>query len=93
VAEVLASHPSVLDAAVFALPHPRLGSTVTALLQLRPGTRIDAVLDHARGQLAGYKQPTIAIGVPAVPRTSAGKVDLTLTAARALAAAHCGADA
>ena len=90
-AEVLASHPGVLDAAVFALPHPRLGSTVAALLQLRPGTRIDAVLDHARGQLAGYKQPTIAIGVPAIPRTSAGKLDLA--AARALAAAHRGADA
>lgn len=82
VTEVLTSHPAVVDAAVFGLPCPRFGSTVAALLHLRPDACLDTVLAHARAGLASFKIPTVVLNVPVIPRTAAGKVDLA--AARAL---------
>ena len=88
VADVLRRHPGVRDALVVGLPHPRLGQTVTALVQLRPGTATFAVLAHAKTHLAGYKVPTTVIGVRSIPRTPAGKPDLD--AARSLALQQIG---
>ena len=83
VTDVLLKHPDVLDALVIGMPHPRLGSTVTAVVQLRPGTTTDDVLAFVRTYLASYKVPTAVVDVPAVPRTGAGKPDFV--AARSLA--------
>jgi 3-oxocholest-4-en-26-oate---CoA ligase len=86
VADILRRHPGVRDALVVGLPHQRLGQTVTALVQLRPGTTTFAVLAHAKTHLAGYKVPATVIGVRSIPRTLAGKPDLD--AARSLATQH-----
>jgi acyl-CoA synthetase (AMP-forming)/AMP-acid ligase II len=85
VVDVLTSHPGVLDACVFGVPHPRLGNTVAAIVALRPGARLPEVLAHASDRLAKFKAPTVAVQAP-VPRTPAGKVDLA--AAHALIAGH-----
>ncbi len=50
-----------------------------------PGAELHPVLAPARGQLAAFKMPAVAAAVPQIPRTAAGKLDLTR--ARALAAA------
>ncbi len=86
VADTLRQHPGVRDALVLGVPHPRFGQTVTALVQLSPGTTTDVVREHARAHLAGFKVPTVVIGVPAIPRTGAGKPDLAT--AHAVAAQH-----
>ncbi|WP_199515937.1 AMP-binding protein [Nucisporomicrobium flavum] len=77
VTDALLRYPGVRDAAVLGVPHPRLGCTVTALVQLRPGTTVSDVAAHARHELAGFKVPAIVLAVPEIPRTPAGKPDLT----------------
>jgi acyl-CoA synthetase (AMP-forming)/AMP-acid ligase II len=72
----LRQHPSVLDCAVFGLPHPQWGEAVTAAVELRPGQAAtqEALVAFARTLLAGYKVPRrIEIGV-VLPRTASGKV-------------------
>ncbi|HEV7685577.1 MAG TPA: AMP-binding protein, partial [Acidimicrobiia bacterium] len=59
---VLVSHPAVLDAAVFGIPHDEFGEEVKAVVQPAPGyepsERLGAdVLAYAREHLAGYKMP------------------------------------
>src|SRR5262245_8899732 len=43
-------HPAVYEAAVFGLPHPRLGEEVAACIHLKPGAQltIDALQQHVR---------------------------------------------
>ncbi|MGY3363760.1 acyl-CoA synthetase (AMP-forming)/AMP-acid ligase II [Bradyrhizobium sp. GM2.4] len=41
VEEVLLSHPAVLEAGVFAVPHPKLGENVAAIVVLRPNSEGD----------------------------------------------------
>ncbi|MET7709026.1 AMP-binding protein [Micromonospora sp. NPDC005413] len=91
ITDTLRRHPGVRDALVLGVPHPRLGQTVTALVQLSPGTTTENVREYARAHLAGFKAPTIVVGVPAIPRTGAGKPDLTT--AHTLAAQHTGGTA
>ncbi|WP_045740322.1 AMP-binding protein [Actinoplanes rectilineatus] len=86
VTDALLRHPGVRDAVVLGVPHPRLGSAVTALVQLRPGITVSDVAAHARHELAGFKVPAIVLAVPEIPRTTAGKPDLT--AARSAVPAH-----
>jgi 3-oxocholest-4-en-26-oate---CoA ligase len=77
VEEVLRRHPAVLDAIVVGVPDPRWGEAVTALVQVREGTDLDAeaLRAHCRGALAGYKVPKHLLLVPVVPRSPAGKAD------------------
>lgn len=89
VADVLRHHPGVRDALVVAVPDPRLGHAVAALVELHPGTTPPQVQAHARQRLAGYKVPTTVVAVAALPRTAAGKPDLAT--ARVLAEQHTGA--
>ncbi|MCW2614796.1 MAG: hypothetical protein JWN08_1790 [Frankiales bacterium] len=76
VENALASHPAVQEVAVIAVPHPRWGETVKAVVALRPGTTAteDELVEHARGRLARYKCPTSIDVVEALPRNASGKV-------------------
>jgi malonyl-CoA/methylmalonyl-CoA synthetase len=76
---VLEEHPSVAEAAVAGLPHPHWGEQVTAWVTLRPGHDFDeaALIAHARTALAGYKTPKRIYLLPALPRTSLGKLQRT----------------
>jgi fatty-acyl-CoA synthase len=77
VADALLRHPGVRDAVVFGVGHPRFGSTVTALVHLQPGVTVGDVEAHARHELTGFKVPTTVLAVPEIPRSAAGKPDLT----------------
>jgi acyl-CoA synthetase (AMP-forming)/AMP-acid ligase II len=75
--DVLHQHPSVLEAAVVAMPHPRMGETPCAFVTLRPGSSLDfdvmkAFLDQA--QLARQKIPERLEILAQLPRNAAGKV-------------------
>jgi acyl-CoA synthetase (AMP-forming)/AMP-acid ligase II len=73
---VLYGHPAVLRAAVIGLPHDRWGEAVTAVIVLKP----DAVateaelIEHCRGQLAGFERPKGVVFTDALPETVGGKV-------------------
>ncbi len=60
VESALYEHPSVLEAAVFAVPHEVLGEEVGAVVHLRPGTTatVAELIEHCTGVLAPYKVPT-----------------------------------
>ena len=77
VEDALAQHPSVIEAAAFAVPHPTLGEDVAAAVVLRKAASVreSELRRHARGQLAAFKVPARIIEVDRLPRGSLGKVD------------------
>lgn len=84
----LMEHEDVLDAAVVGVPSDVWGEQVTALVQLR-GDRpesADALKQHCKGLVAGYKVPKQIIFVATVPRTAVGKVDYRSVKTEALKA-------
>ncbi len=76
VEHALATHPDVVDSAVFGSPDERLGQRVHAIVELRNGAREDpdSITDHLRDQLAAYKLPTSFEFVDALPREPNGTV-------------------
>ena len=69
-------HPAVHEAAVFGIPHERLGEEVAAAIYLRAGEPItaDELQAHVRERLAAFKVPTrILIVDEPLPRNAAGK--------------------
>jgi acyl-CoA synthetase (AMP-forming)/AMP-acid ligase II/acyl carrier protein/NRPS condensation-like uncharacterized protein len=88
VEEALLSHPDVVEAAAFPVPHTRLGADVAAAVVLRPDATADAqkLRDFVRKRLAGYKVPGLIRIVPAIPKGAGGKIRRgELAAALALA--------
>ncbi|MFD4291606.1 AMP-binding protein [Rhodococcus sp. NPDC058505] len=76
VENVLATHPSVAEAAVIGIPSDRWGETVHAVVAARPGASIDpdGLIEFTRERLAHYKCPTGVDVVDALPRNATGKV-------------------
>jgi amino acid adenylation domain-containing protein len=72
----LLSHPAVLQAVAFGMPHPTLGETVAAAVVLRPGANVgaEALRSHAAERLAEYQVPQQVFIVPALPASSIGKL-------------------
>lgn len=75
----LLEHPKVRDAAVLGLPHPELGETVAAVIQVARDDDRSAVADDIRasleGRLARFKIPAaIRLTTADLPRTATGKV-------------------
>ncbi|MDQ7028827.1 MAG: GNAT family N-acetyltransferase [Ardenticatenia bacterium] len=73
----LREHPVVADAAVVGLPDPLAGQRVHAFLVPKPGVQPDErlaaeILESLHGRLAGYKIPSTASFVEALPRSSRG---------------------
>ena len=70
-------HPAVHEAAVFGVPHERLGEEVAAVVVPRTGVAVSAeeLQAHVRERLAGFKVPSrIAVWDQPLPRNPAGKV-------------------
>ena len=80
VEKALKSHPAVFDATVAGTPHPRFGSQVTAVIELRPAARdvpptVDELRVHGAAHLVGYKLPRAIVFVDATVRSPSGKPD------------------
>jgi fatty-acyl-CoA synthase len=71
----LMSHPSVLEAAVFAARHPKWDERPVAAVVLKQGaTATEAELrDFLDGKFARFWLPDAIVMVPQIPRTSTGK--------------------
>jgi len=70
-------HPAVYEAAVYGVPHDRLGEEVAATIYRRPGhtLTVEELQAHVRKRLASFKVPTKVTLVDApLPRNPAGKV-------------------
>jgi long-chain acyl-CoA synthetase len=70
-------HPGVYEAAVFGIPHERLGEEVAAAVYPRPGVdlTVEDLQAHVRERLAGFKVPSrITIVGEQLPRNPAGKI-------------------
>ena len=74
VEEVLHAHPAVVDCAVFGVPDARDGEHLKAVVEGRPGLRVDELAAHVRAQLADYKVPREWELVDELPRDPSGKI-------------------
>jgi long-chain acyl-CoA synthetase len=77
VESVLYEHPAVYEAAVFGLPHERLGEEVAAVVVTKPGVHVtpEQMQAHVAGRLAAFKVPSrIFVVDQPLPRNAAGKI-------------------
>ena len=74
------AHPSVLEAAVFGVPHPKWHERPLALVVVRSGHQLsaDVVRKHLASQFAKWQLPEQVIFTNAIARTSVGKIDKKL---------------
>ncbi len=78
VEQALKAHPAVLDALVAGIPDLRFGERVAAVVELRAGAGAvgaEALREHCRAAVAGYKVPARIEFVPAIIRSPSGKAD------------------
>ncbi|MFF4275689.1 class I adenylate-forming enzyme family protein [Streptomyces sp. NPDC001536] len=88
--DVLASDPSVLEAAVIGVPDETWGEVVVAYVQPRPGSTVDPAALQAlcARSLTGFKRPASYVVVEAIPKNAVGKIDkVSLRAGHAAALA------
>jgi fatty-acyl-CoA synthase len=71
------AHPSVLEAAVIGVPHPKWHERPIALVVVREGQELSAgaVRKHLATQFAKWQLPEKVIFTKAIARTSVGKID------------------
>ena len=76
VEQAIASHSTVLECAVVAVPHERWGERPKAFVVLREGAEPDrdAIVEHVRARIARFKAPDEVDFVDSLPKTSTGKV-------------------
>ncbi len=70
-------HPSVYEAAVYGIPHERLGEELACHVMVKPGATLDAgELQRFVGErLANFKVPTaVTIVTEQLPRNASGKI-------------------
>ncbi|HUP58043.1 MAG TPA: non-ribosomal peptide synthetase, partial [Bdellovibrionota bacterium] len=74
--EALLSHPCVLQAAAFPMPHPTLGEEVAAAVVLREGQGLaeGELRAFLRGHLAEFKVPKRILFIDDIPKGPAGKI-------------------
>jgi long-chain acyl-CoA synthetase len=68
--------PGVRDAAVFGIPDDSYGEALAAHVEVDPavGLTEDAIRDHVRERLAGYKVPKVVVFDDDLPREPSGKL-------------------
>jgi 3-oxocholest-4-en-26-oate---CoA ligase len=75
---VVRNHPDIMDAIVVGAPDERFGQRVAAIVEPRPGRTapsLEAVQEHCRGHVAGYKVPRQLHVVEKIERSPSGKPD------------------
>ena len=93
VEDALHRHPAVLESAVFGIPDREWGESVCAAVVLRAGAVAapQALIEHCRSLIAGYKKPRHLEIFDDMPRNNAGKIDKNVLRERFLAARGSGA--
>ncbi|MBW2688295.1 MAG: AMP-binding protein [Deltaproteobacteria bacterium] len=80
VEEVIKRFDGVKDAVVVGVPDERWGEAIIAVVSSHEGElNGDAIIEHVKGSLAGYKAPKHVVQVPEVYRSPAGKPDFKRT--------------
>jgi long-chain acyl-CoA synthetase len=77
VERVIATHEAVTEVAVIGLPDEHWGERVHAVVVPAPGTALtqQALIEHCRAQIAGYKVPrSVEFRLAPLPKSAAGKV-------------------
>jgi long-chain acyl-CoA synthetase len=77
--DVLIGHPSVHDVAVIGVPHPEMGESVRAVVQLAapaddPDGMAEELRQYCRDHLSHFKCPTSVVFVEELPRLPSGKI-------------------
>jgi long-chain acyl-CoA synthetase len=72
----LYKYPGVHEAAVFGVPDQKWGEAVFAAIVPAPGEQLDkdAIIDHCRQYIGGYKIPRRMAFIDALPKSAMGKV-------------------
>lgn len=75
----LVMHPAVADVAVVGIPHPEMGRSVRAVVQVADGAEAslslaDELVAHCRERLAGFKCPRSLVFADELPRLPNGKL-------------------
>jgi acyl-CoA synthetase (AMP-forming)/AMP-acid ligase II len=86
VEDVLLAFPGVVEAAVIGLPDEKWGDRVVAVVSGRAGLEAEALLEHARKNLAAYKRPKAVEIWPELPKSGANKILRRVVRDRVLAA-------
>jgi acyl-CoA synthetase (AMP-forming)/AMP-acid ligase II len=70
--------PGVAEVAVVSIPHELYGEDIVAVVKLESGIELESMLEalmaHARSNLAPHQQPARVIAIDDMPRTANGKV-------------------
>jgi acyl-CoA synthetase (AMP-forming)/AMP-acid ligase II len=76
VEELLSTHDSIKEAAVFGVDDEKFGQRLKAVVVTKGGKKIseDEVKKYVKSNLAGYKVPRDVEFIDELPRTSTGKV-------------------
>ncbi|MCO4762820.1 MAG: AMP-binding protein [Myxococcales bacterium] len=75
---ILNMHPAIVDAAVVAMPDPRLGHRPAAMVKLSQSDSAPSaseLISWAEGQLRRFLVPAPLVVTAALPRTGLGKID------------------
>ena len=74
--EVLMDHPAVAQVVTFAVPHPKLGEEVAAVVVLKEGQSADeaALRAFAAQRLADFKVPRTILFMDEIPKGATGKL-------------------
>jgi acyl-CoA synthetase (AMP-forming)/AMP-acid ligase II len=74
---VIASHPAVIEVAVFGVPDERWGETPIAVCVVAEGERVDEeeIMELCKERLGSYKKPSqVIVTADPLPRSPVGKV-------------------
>ncbi|MCP2167056.1 fatty acyl-CoA synthetase [Goodfellowiella coeruleoviolacea] len=74
VEDALYTHPAVAEVAVIAVPDPRWIEAVTAVVVAKAEVTEQELIEHTRGQLAGFKVPKRVHLVDELPGNASGKL-------------------
>ncbi len=74
--DVLYAHPCVLEAAVFGLPDPVWGESVTAAVVVKEGkdVREEEIISFCKERIAPFKTPKTVIFTDSLPKTGSAKI-------------------
>ncbi|RPH66258.1 MAG: long-chain-fatty-acid--CoA ligase, partial [Burkholderiales bacterium] len=72
---VVATHPGVLECGVVGMPDEKSGEVVKVVIVKKdPDLTKEAVIEHCRARLTGYKIPRLVEFRDTLPKTPIGKV-------------------